>query len=152
MGAGYAIINYHAAGAAAPAKEEGDGGMNVRHQLRTVDLDALRGNVRLLREALPAGTRLLAVVKADAYGHGMAQVARAAIEAGAAYLAVATAEEGAALRHAGIRDVPVLVLGKSVKSVNLGTRATFADIAATVTELLGVQYSTPGKSFAGEIL
>ena len=85
--------------------------MNVRHQLRTVDLDALRGNVRLLREALPAGTRLLAVVKADAYGHGMAQVARAAIEAGAAYLAVATAEEGAALRHAGIRDVPVLVLG-----------------------------------------
>ena len=52
--------------------------MNVRHQLRTVDLDALRGNVRLLREALPAGTRLLAVVKADAYGHGMAQVARAA--------------------------------------------------------------------------
>ena len=40
--------------------------MNVRHQLRTVDLDALRGNVRLLREALPEGTRLLAVVKADA--------------------------------------------------------------------------------------
>ena len=85
--------------------------MNVRHQLRTVDLDALKGNVRLLREALPAGTRLLAVVKADAYGHGMTQVARAAIEAGAAHLAVATAEEGAALRHAGIRDVPVLVLG-----------------------------------------
>ena len=85
--------------------------MNVRHQLRTVDLDALRGNVRLLRETLPGGTRLLAVVKADAYGHGMVQVARAAIEAGAAHLAVATAEEGAALRHAGIGNVPVLVLG-----------------------------------------
>lgn len=48
--------------------------------------------------------------------------------------------------------VPLLVLGKQVKPVNLGTRATFADIAATVTELLGVQYSTPGRSFAGEIV
>ena len=48
--------------------------------------------------------------------------------------------------------VPLLVLGKQVKPVNLGTRATFADIAATVTELLGVAYSTPGRSFAGEIV
>lgn len=48
--------------------------------------------------------------------------------------------------------VPLLVLGKGVKPVNLGTRASFADIAATVTELLGVPFSTPGRSFAGEIL
>lgn len=48
--------------------------------------------------------------------------------------------------------VPLLVLGKQVKPVNLGTRATFADIAATVTELLGVPYRTPGKSFAKEIM
>ena len=48
--------------------------------------------------------------------------------------------------------VPLLVLGKGVKPVNLGTRATFADIAATVTELLGVKYSTPGRSFAREIV
>ncbi len=48
--------------------------------------------------------------------------------------------------------VPLLVLGKAVKPVNLGTRATFADIAATVTDLLGVDYETPGKSFAKEIL
>ena len=48
--------------------------------------------------------------------------------------------------------VPLLVLGKGVKPVNLGTRATFADIAATVTELLGVPYQTPGRSFAKEIL
>ena len=44
------------------------------------------------------------------------------------------------------------MLGKGVKPVNLGTRATFADIAATVTELLGVDYDTSGKSFAKEIL
>ena len=48
--------------------------------------------------------------------------------------------------------VPLLVLGKQVKPVNLGTRKTFADIAATVTELLGVKYETPGKSFAQDIL
>ena len=48
--------------------------------------------------------------------------------------------------------VPLLVLGKAVKPVNLGTRKTFADIAATVTALLGVSYETPGISFASEIL
>ena len=48
--------------------------------------------------------------------------------------------------------VPLLVLGKAVKPVNLGTRGSFADIAATVTELLGVPYETTGVSFAKEIL
>ena len=48
--------------------------------------------------------------------------------------------------------VPLLIAGKRVKPVNLGTRMSFADIAATVTELLGVDYQTPGKSFAKEIL
>ena len=48
--------------------------------------------------------------------------------------------------------VPLLILGKQVKPVDLGTRKTFADIAATVTELLGVEYDTPGTSFAHEIL
>ena len=48
--------------------------------------------------------------------------------------------------------VPLLVLGKQVKPGSLGTRSTFADIAATVTDLLGVSYETPGRSFAKEIL
>ena len=48
--------------------------------------------------------------------------------------------------------VPLLILGKAIKPVDLGTRASFADIAATVTELLGVSYDNPGKSFAKEIL
>ena len=48
--------------------------------------------------------------------------------------------------------VPLMVLGKPVKPVNLGTRDSFADIAATVAELLGVNLDTPGKSFAKEIL
>ena len=48
--------------------------------------------------------------------------------------------------------VPLLVLGKRVKPVNLGTRASFADIAATVAELLEVDLDTPGESFAKEIV
>ena len=48
--------------------------------------------------------------------------------------------------------MPLLVLGKAVRPVNLATRVGFADIAATVTELLGVNYETTGKSFAKEIL
>ena len=48
--------------------------------------------------------------------------------------------------------VPLLILGKGVKTGDLGTRDSFADIAATVTELLNVEFATPGKSFAKEIL
>ena len=48
--------------------------------------------------------------------------------------------------------VPLLVLGKGVKPGNLGTKPTFADIAATVTDLLGVHWDGAGTSFAGEIL
>ena len=48
--------------------------------------------------------------------------------------------------------VPLLILGKQVRPVNLGTRESFADIAATVAELLDVSLDTPGKSFAAEIL
>ena len=48
--------------------------------------------------------------------------------------------------------VPLLMLGKQIRPVNLGTRASFADIAATAAELLGVSLATPGKSFAQEVL
>ena len=63
----------------------------------TVDLGALRSNVARLRAAA-APAELWAVVKADAYGHGALDAARAALEAGASALCVATAQEGAALR------------------------------------------------------
>ena len=48
--------------------------------------------------------------------------------------------------------VPLLMLGKGVKPADLGTRGSFADIAATIAELLGVELDTPGESFAKEIL
>ena len=72
-----------------------------------IDLGAIRHNVRALKGRAP-GSRLMAVVKADAYGHGAVPVARAALEAGADALAVVTAEEGAELRGAGI-TAPILV-------------------------------------------
>ncbi len=73
-----------------------------------VDLDAIRHNVRTLK---PEGTELMAVVKADGYGHGDVAVARAALEAGAAWIGVALVEEGLRLRDAGI-EAPVLVLSE----------------------------------------
>ena len=48
--------------------------------------------------------------------------------------------------------IPLVMLGKGIRPVNLGTRPGFCDIAATVTELLGVPYETPGRSFAKELL
>jgi len=67
-----------------------------------IDLDAVRGNVRKLGSRLMPGCGLIAVVKADGYGHGAAPVARAALEAGAVGLAVANVDEAARLRGAGI--------------------------------------------------
>ena len=77
--------------------------------LARVDLGAIERNAaRLAAVAAPAA--LCAVVKADGYGHGMAPAARAAQAGGAAWLAVATAEEARGLREAGV-DGPVLVMG-----------------------------------------
>ena len=72
-------------------------------------------------------------------------------------LVMITADHGCDPAYAATTDhtreyVPLLVLGKRVKPVNLGTRLSFADIAATVAQLLGVTLDTPGKSFAQEIL
>ena len=72
-------------------------------------------------------------------------------------LVMITADHGCDPAYAATTDhtreyVPLLILGKDVKHGNLGTRTSFADIAATVTELLEVPFETPGKSFAKEIL
>ncbi|MDW7710548.1 MAG: alanine racemase [Deferrisomatales bacterium] len=75
-----------------------------------VDLTAVARNVRALRGLTAAGVRQMAVVKADAYGHGAVPVARAALGAGAEWLGVALVEEGADLRRAGI-EAPILLLG-----------------------------------------
>jgi alanine racemase len=75
----------------------------------TIDLRALRRNVARMREAA-APAELWAVVKSDAYGHGLLDAARAALDAGAAVLCVATAREGEALRDS-FTDARILVMG-----------------------------------------
>lgn len=67
-----------------------------------IDLAALRGNVRALRARVGPRTALMAVVKSDAYGHGMVPSARAAQAAGAGWLGTATPHEALALRAAGV--------------------------------------------------
>lgn len=84
---------------------------------------------RLVQLARPA--RLMAVVKADGYGHGARAVARAALDAGAEALGVATTPEGVALRAAGIR-APILVLGIEGAAEPLEALVA-ADLTATVT-------------------
>ena len=84
--------------------------MQYRKNVRIIDLAVLRENMRALRSAVPQTVKLLAVVKADAYGHGAVPVAREALKNGADMLAVALVEEGAELRQAGI-TAPILCLG-----------------------------------------
>jgi alanine racemase len=92
-----------------------------------IDLDALAHNLRLLAtRAAPA--RVWAVVKANAYGHGAVACGRAALEAGAAGLAVVCVDEGEELRRAGV-EAPILVVGHTPASdaervVALGLRPT----------------------------
>ncbi|GAA3392013.1 alanine racemase [Streptomyces roseoviridis] len=67
-----------------------------------IDLGALRANVRALRARVAPHVQVMAVVKADAYGHGAVRCARAALEAGATWLGTATPHEALALRAAGL--------------------------------------------------
>jgi len=97
-----------------------------------VDLGAVAANVRLLVErAAPA--QVCAVVKADGYGHGAVAVARAALDAGAAWLAVAIPAEGVQLRDAGI-DAPILVLAEPSEWLDV----VRLDLTPTVYSELGI--------------
>ncbi|MGN0990432.1 MAG: alanine racemase [Candidatus Ventricola sp.] len=110
-----------------------------------IDLDAIRHNVGVMRACLGEGVKFLAVVKADGYGHGAVQVARAALQAGASMLAVAIPEEGAQLRQAGI-DVPILVLG------GIEPEAAEAVVACNLTQTVFDEARIRALNAAGEKL
>jgi len=111
----------------------------VKRAVARVDLGAIERNVAHLTGMLEPGAAMCAVVKANAYGHGMAQSASAAIKGGATMLAVATAGEAAALRPE-VGDAPILVMG-SVAGEEIGQAlAAGAEIAIwrdASRELLG---------------
>ncbi|TQR12673.1 alanine racemase [Psychrobacillus lasiicapitis] len=77
-----------------------------------VDLQAIKSNIKHLKEKLQKHTSIMAIVKANAYGHGAIEVANAALQAGATLLAVASPEESVQLRDAGV-TADILVLGAS---------------------------------------
>lgn len=104
----FATVSRDAA-ASAVAASSVERAMAVRALVR-VDLGAVERNCRRLRKIAGEGSTLCAVVKANAYGHGAVPVAYAALGGGASWLAVATAQEAAELRAAGI-DAPLLLMG-----------------------------------------
>lgn len=118
----------------------------LRPTCARVDLDAIAHNIRLVRERV-APADVMAVVKADAYGHGAVPVARAALRAGASWLAVALVEEGEELRAAGI-TAPILLL--SEPTVGSAARLAAADLTPTIytlelAESLRVQAARRGR-------
>ena len=99
-----------------------------RPTVAEVSLGALRTNLRAARDLVGPGVKVLAVVKADGYGHGAVAAARAFVEAGARALGVSTVEEGTELRRAGIRG-PVVVLGGAFPGEEGGVVAGDLEVA-----------------------
>lgn len=85
--------------------------MSTVRALAHVNLAAIERNTARMRSELGAGTELCAVVKANGYGHGAVEAARAALSGGASRLAVVSAAEAGQLRDAGLNGVPLLVMG-----------------------------------------
>jgi alanine racemase len=85
--------------------------IGLRHTRAAIDLAAIKNNLKTIKSHLASpGTGVMAVVKANAYGHGLTQVAETALAAGCSHIAVALPDEGVALRQAGLA-APVIVLG-----------------------------------------
>ncbi len=125
----------------------------LSRQLQTwaeIDLDAIADNARILKEHIGPQTELMAVVKANAYGHGMQPVVRTALASGATWVGVNRVLEGVELRAVGV-IAPILVLGRSlptdaldivlrsvipsVDTVELAQALSLAAASAGVTEL-----------------
>ena len=104
-----------------------------------IDIEALASNIGVVREMVGAGVEVNAVVKADAYGHGLKSVGLAFESAGADRLCVASLDEALALRAAGVR-IPVLVLfsipaGQAVVAARNRVEIVAADVATAAATL-----------------
>ena len=105
--------------------------MEYRRVYAKIDLDAIEHNIKLVKEKIPARTKLALVVKADAYGHGAAVLAEE-FEDMADFFAVAEMGEAVELRCHGIKK-PILILGYT--SPSLYRQALDHDITLTVFQL-----------------
>src|SRR5689334_7662958 len=104
--------------------------MTRQHAVARIDLGAIRGNVAALRARTTA--EVMAVVKADGYGHGLVPAARAALEGGATWLGTAIVDEALALRAAGI-SVPLLAWLWTPGETDTIERALAVDVDISVS-------------------
>ena len=121
----------------------------VHQTVLEVDLDALVHNLNVYRSLLHPGTRIMAMVKAFAYGSGAVEVARALEYQQVDYLAVAYADEGVALRRAGIR-LPVVVMNPELSAFDQMLRHSLEPeiySAAMLRAFLGVVEETGIKDY-----
>ncbi|MBI5873032.1 MAG: alanine racemase [Candidatus Omnitrophica bacterium] len=109
--------------------------MNTPHFYRPtwvqIDLAAVASNYSTLKKRLPAGTKMMAAVKANAYGHGIVEVSKKLAQCGIDYLGVASVDEALVLRHGGVRT-PILNLGAFLKGDSEAIVKN--DITATITD------------------
>ncbi|MHC1786282.1 MAG: alanine racemase [Christensenellales bacterium] len=122
---------------------------DLRKTRLCLSLVSYRSNVRLMKSIIGPSVKLMAVVKADAYGHGMIPFAKAAVAAGADQLGVAIAEEGLLLREAGL-VCPILVFG----ALNREGMAAAAEQGLTVPVFTveGTRLAQEAAAIAGRML
>ena len=109
--------------------------MEYQRVYAKIDLDAIAHNIALVKRKIPDGTKLMLVIKADAYGHGAVAIARE-FETEADYFGVAEMNEALELRHAGIRK-PILILGYT--SPFLFEKALKNDITLTMFQYENIE-------------
>ena len=111
--------------------------MNMDYQrvYAKIDLDAIKHNIALVKKKIPVGTKLMLIIKADAYGHGAVVIAKE-FEEMADYFGVAEMNEALELRHAGIKK-PILILGYT--SPFLHEKALENDITLTVFQYKNIE-------------
>jgi len=105
---------------------------NIRPVWLEIDLDAIAHNVRMIRKIVGKSVQIIAIVKANAYGHGAVEVSKIVLENGVTMLGVGVIDEGIALRETGIK-APILVCGLATND-ELEPLVTY-DLTATVCDL-----------------
>jgi len=122
-----------------------------RPTVAEIHLSSLRYNFAQLRKVLPPTVRIMAMDKADAYGHGAARISNELAELGVASLGVATVEEGLELREAAV-DIPILVLGglmgvgSAAAGMMVGANLTPVVHSADVLDFLEATSKAAGKT------
>ncbi len=109
-----------------------------------IDLNAIRHNAQAVKKAIGAGRHLMAIVKADAYGHGAVRVAKTALNSGADYLGVATVDEGIQLRE-GLVNSPILMLAEPPASA-IPLLLAYKIMPAVYTSEFAISYAEAADS------